>query len=200
MSGADDVRSALASSPAQPVRDLVLGAVGHVRGALRPLKLLAAPLTGEPCAYWAVHVLDKRALRGWQPQEHVEAAHDFEVVDESGSVVVLVERAKVVASHLSISRIGPRLHVPGWLDDFTSAHEIETRDIERRGGRIHMRNKELELRETTLRVGSIVGVLGTVVAGPADPKAPSGYRGVARRLALGSTAGRQLLVAALADR
>lgn len=200
MSLADEVRGALATAPARNIRELSLGSVAHVRGTIRARDVLEAPLTGNECVYWAVQVFEKAVLGGWLPRRLVESARDFELIDGPDAVLVVVEGARFAATRLHVSEISPSSIVPTWLDDFTSAHGIVTRDVEEEDGRVRMRNKKLRLQETTLCAGDLVGVLGEVVACGVDPaRGARSYRGVAQRLALASSDERPLAVGSVED-
>ena len=175
-------RRALAKLPVLPIANIPEGALARVTGRVRIFgQPRVAPLSGRPCAFYRVRVLEKRTSEKgthWRTIVDETAGSDFLVVDDSGKALIRYERS---ARFVVVKDVNLR---SGTFHDPTPTMN---RFLEQRGhsGKGWILNKEIRYHEGVLEPGETVTIAGRATWEPdpePEPGADSGYRTAPQRL------------------
>lgn len=147
--------------PRSPIAQAAENQLVRIVGTVRQLEPpVIAPVTGEPCVYYKVHI-EQRSHDGWRTVVDEADGAPFWIEDESGHAIVDPLAAEITTRHL---RFLPALRRDPILDPYLARH------------RLFMKHR-LRIREMRISVGETIAVMGTGT-GERDPRAvhPEGYR------------------------
>lgn len=153
-----------------PIAELPEDTIGRVIGrAARLDQLLTAPISGRPCLFYVVEVVEKQG-KSTSVIIREETGVPFTLRDDSGHAIVDPTGAKIALTTDVVTRSGT-------LDDATQLEEA----FLARHGRTSRRwvfNRGLTYREAIVEDGERVAILGAGVREPDPDAGPgAGYRG-----------------------
>jgi hypothetical protein len=172
------VKRRLRKAPRRSIRHLPDRTYARFSGTVLPIDSpLVAPLTGRPCTFWRVIVLEKRG-KGYGEVLRREAGKDFSIRDDSGTLLVRVTGAKLAVEIDGNASSGVWRDPSPELERFLAANGEETTGW--------ILNRQLRCNEAVIEEGESVTVAGVVHAEP-DPEAQqkiSDYRETPMRMIL----------------
>jgi hypothetical protein len=128
----NEITRAIEDAPRRVVSAAMSGEVVRVTGEVRAMELIEAPLTGRPCVYYSVVVLESiEQGEGGTTRAVVEdsAGRDFFIEDGSGHAIVRISGARVAATRNQTRFGSGGGEASERLERFMSAHSHSGRGL-----------------------------------------------------------------------
>lgn len=154
-----------------PIGELPEHQLGQITGRVAAFeRSVTAPLTGRPCLYYAVVVLEYRATtKRWRPCVNERGGVSFALEDRTGRAIIDPSNAQLALDFDRMERVGY----------FDAVTDVQRAILDRHGVRAEglLFTKRLRFHEAAVEVGDEVAAIGAGIREPdlASPR-ESDYR------------------------